>query len=141
MPEPGSSNALVKFLTPAACETYHKDTANGFEVADDIGNAVVFVEKGAGPNSINDVIQNCIDGDASRCVRAIGAEEKDDMVLMKLARGRSQTKREVDTIKQGKTARGVSYSFTILVQNDANLTYLAPVHRVPLRQHLQRPQL
>jgi hypothetical protein len=108
MPEPGLSNALVKFLTPAACEKYLKDAANGIEVAGDISNAVVFVDKGAGPNSINDVIQNCIDGDASRCVRAIGAEEENSMVLMKLARGRSQIKREVDTIKRGKTARGVS---------------------------------
>jgi hypothetical protein len=109
MPEPGSSNALVKFLTPAACEKYHKDTANGIEVAGDISDAVVFVDKAAGPNSINDVIQNCTTGEASRCVRAIGAEEDNAMLLMKIAQGKGQTKREVDTIKQGKTARGVSF--------------------------------
>jgi hypothetical protein len=108
MPEPGSSNAVIKFLTPAACEKYYKDTANGIEVAGDISNTVVFVEKAAGSNSIDDIIENCIDEDASRCVRAIGAEEDNAMLLMKMARGKSQIKREVDTIKQGKTARGVN---------------------------------
>lgn len=108
LPEPGSSNALVKFLTPEACEKYHKATANGIEIVGDIKKAVVFVEKAEGPNSINDVIRNCIDGDASRCVRAIGADEDSDAVLMKLARGKGVNKRDVDRIKSGKTARGVS---------------------------------
>ncbi|KAI5380798.1 hypothetical protein J4E82_000756 [Alternaria postmessia] len=109
LPEPGSSNALVKFLTPEACEKYHKATANGIEIVGDIKKAVVFVEKAEGPNSINDVIRNCIDGDASRCVRAIGADEDSDAVLMKLARGKGVNKRDVDRIKSGKTARGHSY--------------------------------
>ncbi|CAN9255118.1 unnamed protein product [Alternaria sp. RS040] len=109
LPEPGSSNALVKFLTPEACEKYHKATTNGIEIVGDIKKAVVFVEKAEGPNSINDVIRNCIDGDASRCVRAIGADEDSDAVLMKLARGRGVNKRDVDRIKSGKTARGHSY--------------------------------
>jgi len=34
------------------------------------------------------------------------------MVLMKLARGKREVKREVDRIKQGKTARGVSCFLT-----------------------------
>jgi hypothetical protein len=42
-------------------------------------------------------------------VRALDAEEDwSDMVLMKLARGKGVNKREVDRIKQGKNARGVS---------------------------------
>jgi hypothetical protein len=106
LPEPGSSVALVKFLTPAACEKYHQDTANGIEIVGDIKRALVFVEKAEGPNSINDLIQNCIDGEVSRCVRAIGADEVSDVMLMKMARGKDK-KREVDRIKQGKTARGV----------------------------------
>ncbi|CAN9324084.1 unnamed protein product [Alternaria alternata] len=109
LPESGSSNALVKFLTPEACEKYHKATANGIEIVGDIKKAVVFVEKAEGPNSINDVIRNCIDGDASRCVRAIGADEDSDAVLMKLARGKRVNKRDVDRIKSGKTARGHPY--------------------------------
>lgn len=108
MPEANSSNALVKFLTPAACEKYHKDTANGIEMVRKTKKALVFVEKAEGPNSINDLIQNCIDGEASRCVRAIGTDEDNDVVLMKMARGKDKIKREVDRIKQGKTARGVS---------------------------------
>jgi protein-S-isoprenylcysteine O-methyltransferase len=108
MPEPGSSNALVKFLTPEACDKYHKDTANGIEIVGEMKKAVVFVEKAGGPNSINDVIRNCIDGEASRCVRAIGTNEHNEAALMKLARGKSVSKRDVDRIKSGKTARGVS---------------------------------
>jgi hypothetical protein len=54
-------------------------------------------------------MRNCTEGDASRCVRALDAEEDwSDMVLMKLARGKGANKREVDRIKQGKNARGVS---------------------------------
>jgi hypothetical protein len=140
MPEPGSSNALVKFLTPEACEKYHKDTVNGIEVLGDMKKAVVFVEKAEGPNSINDVIRNCIDGDASRCVRAIGASEHNEIALMKLARGKSATKRDVDRIKSGKTARGVS-DISPARLNNTDTVSLAPVCRIPLRKHLQRSQL
>lgn len=109
MPEAGSGFALVKFLTPEACQKYYEATENGIEIPGD-KKTVVFVERTAGPNSINDVIQNCINGDASRCVRAVGVDEEwSDMALMKLARGKGQTKREVDRIKRGKTAKGVSH--------------------------------
>ncbi|KAL1796690.1 hypothetical protein ACET3X_005230 [Alternaria dauci] len=109
LPESGSSNALVKFLTPESCEKYHKATANGIEVVGDTKKTIVFVEKAEGPNSINDVIRNCIEGEASRCVRAIGADEDSDVALMKLARGKSVNKRDVDRIKIGKSARGHPY--------------------------------
>lgn len=140
MPEPGSSNALVKFLTPEACEKYHKDTANGIEIVCEMKKAVVFVEKAEGPNSINDVIRNCIDGDASRCVRAIGTNEHNEAALMKFARGKSITKRDVDRIKSGKTARGVSNMCRPRLNNTDTVT-LAFVRRVPLCKHLQRSQL
>ncbi len=126
MPEPGSSNALVKFLLPEACEKYHKDTANGIEIVGDMKKAVVFVEKAEGPNSINDVIRNCIEGDASRCVRAIGANEHNDVALMKLARGKSTIKREVDRIKSGKTSRGVSDSSLLHWKNVLTLLFKHP---------------
>lgn len=108
LPEPGSGFALVKFLTPEACQKYFKATENGIEISGE-KKAVIFVEKQPGPNSINDVIRNCIEGDASRCVRAYDADEDwSDMALLKLARGKGQLKREVDRIKRGKTAKGVS---------------------------------
>jgi hypothetical protein len=111
MPAPGADYAVVRFLTPEACDKYFAATENGIEVQRD-KKAVIFVEKQPGPSSINDVMQNCIDGDASRCVRALDAEEGwSDLQLMKLARGSGASKREVDRIKQGKTARGVSLSF------------------------------
>ena len=110
MPESGSSHAVVKFLTPAACDKYHKETANGIEVVGDMKKVVIHVEKTDGPSSINDVIQNCIENGITRCVRAIGTVEADDRTLMKLARGSSQVnKREVDGIKRGKNAKGHGY--------------------------------
>ena len=109
-PESGSSNALVKFLTADACERYHRDTANGITIKADMKNAVVFVELTEGPNSTNDVIQRCIEGGVSRCVRALGKVECNDTQLMALAQGKDQAKkREVDRIKRGKNVRGVSF--------------------------------
>lgn len=99
----------MRFLTPEACDTYFKATENGIEVEDQ-KKTIVFVEKQPGPTSTNDVIRNCIDGDASRCVRAVDAEEDwSEHMLMKLARGKSAVKREVDRIKTGKNARGRFY--------------------------------
>jgi protein-S-isoprenylcysteine O-methyltransferase len=62
-----------------------------------------------GPNSTNDVIRNCIEGDASRCIRAVGGTDYNDMMLMKLACGKDKSKRELDRIKRGKTARGYEF--------------------------------
>ncbi|KZM23544.1 uncharacterized protein EKO05_0011247 [Ascochyta rabiei] len=107
MPETGSEHALIKFLTPKACQNYLDATENGIEVYGGTKKTIVFVDKQPGPSSINDVIQNCIDGDASRCVRATGADNDwSDVALFNLARGKQQVKRDVDRIKQGKTARG-----------------------------------
>jgi hypothetical protein len=108
LPSPGADFAVVRFLTPEACDKYFKATENGIEIRGD-KKSVVFVEKQPGPTSINDVMRNCIDGDASRCVRALDADEEwSDMLLMRLARGKGNVKRDVDRIKRGKTARGVS---------------------------------
>ena len=109
MPELGSEHALVKFLTPEACQAYLEATENGIEVHGGTKKTVIFVDKQPGPNSINDVIQNCINGDASRCVRATGADDDwSDGALLTLARGKQQIKRDIDRIKRGNTARGVS---------------------------------
>src|SRR5690242_17796114 len=109
MPATGSEHAVVTFLTPEACQTYLDATENGIEVQGGPKSTVVFVDKQPAPNSINDVIQNCIDGDASRCIRATGADDDwSDGALFMLARGKQQIPRDVDRIKQGKTARGVS---------------------------------
>ncbi|KAF1847468.1 uncharacterized protein K460DRAFT_275532 [Cucurbitaria berberidis CBS 394.84] len=110
MPETGSNFALVKFLTPDACQKYFEATENGIEVAGD-KKTVIFVERTAGPNSINDVIRNCIEGDASRCVRAVlgVGDEWSDTKLMEIACGKGQNKREVDRIKRGKTTRDYNF--------------------------------
>jgi hypothetical protein len=108
LPKAGSNKAIVKFLTPEACQTYFAATENGITIPGT--KTIVFVEKAEGPNSVNDVLAACTEGDATRCVRAYDADEDwGDVLLMKLAtRAKGgQPKREVDTIKRGKTARGV----------------------------------
>ncbi|KAF2448141.1 hypothetical protein P171DRAFT_353738, partial [Karstenula rhodostoma CBS 690.94] len=110
LPKSGSGKALVKFFQPEACEKYFAATENGITIPG--SKTVVFVERTEGPNSVNDVLAACTEGDATRCVRAYDADEDwGDVLLMKLAsRAKGgQPKREVDTIKRGKTARGRTY--------------------------------
>lgn len=95
-------------MTPEACDTYFKVTENGIEVPGE-KKTLVFVEKQPGPSSINDLMRNCIDSGASRCVRATDAEEDwSDVLLNKIARGNGLVKRELDYVKRGKTAQAVS---------------------------------
>lgn len=127
MPESGSEHALVKFLTPEACQAYLDATENGIEIRGAEKKTIIFVDKQPGPNPINDVIQNCIDSDASRCVRATGADDDwSDSALFKLARGKQSIPRDVDRIKQGKTARGVSQK--VLDIEGPYSQVIAPLH-------------
>lgn len=108
---------MIKFMTAEGCQKYFDATENGIEVPGDKAKTLIIVERQPRPNSINDVLRNCIEGDASRCVRALGADEDwSDMVLLKLARGGGKVEREVDRIKRGKNAKGVSQThfFTYL---------------------------
>lgn len=109
MPEDGSANAAVKFLTTASCQAYLDATKNGIEIQGDTKKTIIFVDMQAEPSSINDVIQNCIDKDVTRCIRAIGADDDwSNSALFKLARGKQSTRRVVDGVRQGKTEQGVS---------------------------------
>lgn len=109
MPAAGSGYALVKFLTPKACQTYLDATKNGIQFQKNSKKVFVFVDRQSEPSSTNDMIENCIKQDASRCIRVIGADDDwSDGALLKLARGKQQISRSIDRIKQGKTARGVS---------------------------------
>ena len=106
--EAGKDYGLIKFLTAEGCDRYFSDTENGIIVPGDQTKTVIFVERQPGPNSINDLLRNCIEGDATRCVRALDADSDwSDNVLLTFARGKNKLKREVDRIKRGKTARGV----------------------------------
>ncbi|KAH6625614.1 hypothetical protein C7974DRAFT_414115 [Boeremia exigua] len=110
MPEPGSENAVVKFLTPEGCQAYLNATQNGIEIQGGMKKTVVFVNQQPEPNSINDVIQNCIDGNVTRCIRATGADDDwSNGMLFNLARGKQKIPRDVEHVKQGKTARGHHY--------------------------------
>lgn len=113
MPEVGSETAVVKFLTPEACQTYLDATENGIEIKIGEKKTIVFVDRQPEPSSINDVIEACTKGNASRCVRATGADDDwSNAALIKLAHGKQQIRRDVDCIKQGKTASGVSNATT-----------------------------
>ncbi|KAH9866655.1 hypothetical protein J1614_008348 [Plenodomus biglobosus] len=108
----GANFGMVRFLTVDGCQKYYKATQNGIEIpgSDRDKKTIVLVERTEGPNSINDVMRACAEGDASRCIRAIGADDTwNDMLLMKLAHGNEKVKRELDTIKHGKTSRGFEY--------------------------------
>lgn len=108
LPEPGKESAMVKFLTPEGCQRYFDATENGIEIPGDKTKSLIFVERNSAPNSINDVLRNCTEGDATRCVRALDADDDwSDMVLLKLARGQGKVKREIDRIKRGRTNKGV----------------------------------
>lgn len=108
-PVPGSDFALVKFLTSEGCQKFFDETENGIELHGD-KKTLITVEKMQGPNSVNDLLRNCTDGDGSRCVRAYDADKDwGDTVLKKLAVGQSTTKREIDVIKRGQTAKGRFY--------------------------------
>lgn len=99
--------AKVKFLAAEACDTYFKATRNGVSIPGK--RDIVYIEKEPGPNSTNDVIRNCIDGGATRCIRALDADADWTVVaLTRLASGKGNMKREIDQIKQGKTPEGVS---------------------------------
>ncbi|OAL48282.1 hypothetical protein IQ07DRAFT_633260 [Pyrenochaeta sp. DS3sAY3a] len=102
--DPGSGYVYVKFLTSEACQKYLDATKNGFEIC----GQLVLVDKSEGPSSTNDVIRHCIESGATRCIRAVGADEDwSDLMLMKLARGIAKTaKREVDRVLRGVTAHG-----------------------------------
>jgi len=107
LPKPGSSFAMVKFLTAEGCQKFFDATANGIKVPG--SKALVTIEKHQGPNSVNDVLKNCSEGDASRCVRVVDADSDwGDTALRRIAIGKSNVKREIDIIKRGKTAQGVS---------------------------------
>ncbi|KAF2714653.1 hypothetical protein K504DRAFT_420657 [Pleomassaria siparia CBS 279.74] len=110
LPPPGTSHAVVKFLTAEGCDKFFEATANGIKVNGD-EKVVIQVDKTEGPNSSNDLIRNCSEGDASRCVRAFDADEDwARATLERLAVGKSKPNpRVVDIIKRGKTAKGRFY--------------------------------
>ncbi|KAF1964185.1 hypothetical protein BU23DRAFT_575896 [Bimuria novae-zelandiae CBS 107.79] len=106
--KPGPGKALVKFLTAEGCEKYFKATENGINIPG--SKSVVLVEKAPAPNSVNDVVQNCTDGEATRCVRVWDADDDwNATALTSLAKGKSQPKREVDQIKRGSNLAGRKY--------------------------------
>ena len=107
-PSSEQDTAHIRFLTAEGCQKFFDDTVNGIEVPGN-AKAVVTVEKTNQPNSVNDMLRNCAEGDASRCVRAWDAEEDwSDAVLQKLAAGTNKIKRTIDCIKRGKNEKGVS---------------------------------
>ncbi|KAF2742861.1 hypothetical protein M011DRAFT_471895 [Sporormia fimetaria CBS 119925] len=110
LPPKAGDFAMVKFVTAEGCRKYFDATENGIEVPTEKGKLVILVEQSAGPNSVSDVLQHCIEGDVSRCVRAIGADEDwSDVALRRLAMETSKAKGDIDIIARGKTAKGLHF--------------------------------
>jgi hypothetical protein len=140
LPQPGSNVAMVKFMTVEGCQKFFDATANGIEVPG--SKTLITVEKHQGPNSVNDLLKSCSEGDASRCVRVVDADSDwGNTALRRIAIGTSKIKREIDIIKRGKTAQGVSDEHGSYLDLTLLTPSLAILYRVPLRQRLQRLEL
>ncbi|KAF2201144.1 hypothetical protein GQ43DRAFT_46914 [Delitschia confertaspora ATCC 74209] len=106
--QPGQSTAMVKFATPEGCDNYYKATENGIQIPG--GTTFVFVKRQPSLNSVNDLLKVVISQKVTRCVRALDAEEGwNEDVLLKLARGPGEKKRDVDKIVRDKTPEGRLY--------------------------------
>ncbi|KAF2734781.1 hypothetical protein EJ04DRAFT_563923 [Polyplosphaeria fusca] len=113
-------SAMVKFLTAEGCQKYFSSTANGIAATFKSGKKiVVFVESLGIPTSVNDVLKNCAESNASRCILVADVDE--DWILEgleKLARGLGRAKRDVDIVKQFKrnSRNFVEFRFADIVQ-------------------------
>jgi len=102
------NSATVKFLKPADCTKYYKDTSNGVVYKKDIHGheMVVFVELAKDVDVIGGILQRWIEDGVSRCVRTVGVDEDWDMAaFIRLA---SAKNRIVEGIADGMTHGGVS---------------------------------
>jgi hypothetical protein len=90
--------AYVRFTSGDACDTYCAKYPNGLKFKYKGRSYTIFVEKCKDVDVISGMLQGYIDCGASRCVRAIGADEDWGMgALKKLAEGKSR-KRKVENI-------------------------------------------
>lgn len=90
--------AYVRFTSGDACDTYCAKYPNGLMFKHKGRSYTVLVEKCKDVDVISGMLQGYIHCGASRCVRAIGADEDWGMgALKKLAEGKSR-KRKVENI-------------------------------------------
>ena len=90
--------AYVTFTSGDACDKFCDKYTNGLTFKHKGRSHVVFVDKGKDIDVISGMLQGYIDCGASRCVRAIGADDDWGMkALQKLAEGRT-SKRKVENI-------------------------------------------
>lgn len=126
--EPGKTTALIKFMSGDSCRKFLDATANGIKIPG--LDRVIFVDRDPGPNSSNDLLRGLIDVGATRCIRAVNADEDwPENHLLAIARGQSKA-RAVDRIVQGKDRNGRHYAefrfgsvydallFKVEIQND-----------------------
>jgi hypothetical protein len=90
--------AYIRFTSGDACDTYCAEYPNGLKFKYKGRPYTIFVEKCKDVDVISGMLQGYIDCGASRCVRAIGADEDWGMgALKKLAEGKTR-KRKVENI-------------------------------------------
>lgn len=88
-----------------SCQRFIAATANGIKMPGQ--DRIIFVDRDPSPNSSNDLLRGLIDMGATRCIRAVGADEDwPENSLLSVARGRGKA-RVVDRIVQGKDRNGV----------------------------------
>ena len=94
----GPGVAYVTFTSGSACDKFCDRYPNGLTFKQQGKSYVVFVDKGKDVDVISGVLQGYIDCGASRCVRAIGADDDWGMrALQKLAEGKTR-KGKVESI-------------------------------------------
>ncbi|OCK77175.1 hypothetical protein K432DRAFT_384903 [Lepidopterella palustris CBS 459.81] len=129
--DPGKPTAFVRFMTAEGFEKYFEGTANGVQIPGE--KCSIFVDRGPGPNSVNDLLQTLIEAGATRCIRCVDADEDwKESTLFRIARGKN---REVDKIVKGETEKGRTFiefrfaniynalSFKHEIQNDEDWEY------------------
>jgi hypothetical protein len=98
---PAGSTAYVTFTSGDACDKFHDKYPNGITFKHRGKAHTVFVDKSKDVDVVSDMLQGYLDCGASRCVRAVGADEDWGMgALYKLAYGKSRkVEAVIDTLR------------------------------------------
>ena len=124
--EPRNTTALIRFMNGDSCQRFIAATANGIKMPRQ--DRIIFVDRDPSPNSSNDLLRGLIDMGATRCIRAVGADEDwPENSLLSVARGRGKA-RAVDRIVQGKDRNGVCE--VLPLYSLANPDWIASLRRI-----------
>ena len=110
----GSSSAWVLFLNADDCVKYYTKTYNGVVYRSIEGkDMVAFVQLAKDVDVVGGLLQNYIDGNVTRCVRAIGVAA--DIGLTWLMRVAERNGRKLEGLEDSINAAGVSLRIWLLI--------------------------